>query len=193
MSSRRIAQVVLICAIALAALQPSLLQAEPSGGAQQQAPERTEVYLIREVRHRLVMLPYYSIFDWLTFRVSGYNVVLNGYAVRPSLKSEAGNVVKRIEGVQKVTNNIKVLPPSSMDDRIRIAEYRAIYGYPGFEKYAIQAIGPIHIIVDSGHVILEGVVDTQSDRNIANMRANSVSGVFSVKNNLQVQSSGKAS
>lgn len=191
MNNRRIVQLLLICAIALAGLQPMLLRggARPAGA--QQAPERTEVNLTREVRHQLVMLPYYSIFDWFTFRVSGYNIELMGYAVRPSLKSAAGNVVKGVEGVQKVTNNIKVLPPSSMDDRIRLAEYRAIYGYPGFEKYAIQAVGPIHIIVDSGHVILEGIVDNQSDKNVANIRANGVPGVFSVKDNMRVHSGSK--
>jgi hyperosmotically inducible periplasmic protein len=110
---------------------------------QQQAPERTEVYLTREVHHQLAMLPYYSIFDWFEYRISGYNVELMGYVVGPALKSEAGKAVKGIEGVQKVINNIKVLPPSPMDNHIRLAEYRAIYGYPGFEKYAIQAIGPI--------------------------------------------------
>ncbi len=189
MTSRRAAQFFLICAIPLASLQPmSLRGASRSAAAQQQTPERTEVYLTRAVRHQLVMLPYYTIFDWFTYRVSGYNVELMGYAVRPSLKSEAGNVVKGIEGVKEVTNNIKVLPPSTMDFRIRIAEYRAIYGYPGFEKYAIQAVGPIHIIVDTGHVILEGVVDSQSDKNIANIRAKSVSGVFSVTDNLVVAS-----
>ena len=174
--------------VAGAAFQTPALRAAGPPQAQQQAPERTEIYLTREVHHQLVMLPYYSIFDWLEYRVSGYTVELMGYAVRPSLKSEAGNVVKRIEGVEKVINNIKVLPPSPMDNRIRLAEYRAIYGFPGFEKYAIQAIGPIHIIVDSGHVILEGVVDSQGDRNIANIRAKSVPGVFSVIDKLRVES-----
>ena len=190
MRTRRIIMPMLIGAVVGAALQ----QRAPieAGGlfpaAQQQAPERTEIYLTREVHHQLVMLPYYSIFDWFEYRVSGYNVELMGYVVRPSLKSEAGNVVKRIEGVQKVVNNIRVLPPSTMDNRIRLAEYRAIYGYPGFEKYAIQAVGPIHIIVNTGHVILEGVVDNQGDKNIARIRANSVSGVFSVTDNLRVVS-----
>lgn len=162
-----------------------------SSGAQRPVPERAESRLKSAIRQQLVTLPYYSIFDWFTYRISGYDVELDGYTVRPSLKSAADNVVKGIEGVQKVTNNIKVLPPSTMDDRIRLAEYRAIYQYPGFEKYAIQAIGPIHIIVNSGHVILEGVVDSNSDKNIANIHAKGVPGVFSVTNNLHVQSDGK--
>jgi hyperosmotically inducible protein len=192
MRIRRITMPALVFAILVAALQPTTLRARaPFPEAQGQAPKQTEVYLTREVRHQLVMLPYYSIFDWLVYRVSGYNVELMGYVVEPSLKSEAGNVVKRIEGVQNVINKIKVLPPSPMDNRIRLAEYRAIYGYPGFEKYAIQAVGPIHIIVESGHVMLEGVVDSQADKNIADIRAKSVSGVFSVTDDLRVQSSGK--
>jgi hyperosmotically inducible periplasmic protein len=189
MKTRRVTMSVPVCAILLSALQPSALKAGVLyRNAQQQAPERTEIYLTREVRRQLVMLPYYSIFDWLAYRVSGYDIELTGYAVRPSLKSEAGNVVKGIEGVQKVTNNIKVLPPSPMDHRIRFAEYRSIYGYPGFEKYAIQAVGPIHIVVDSGHVILEGIVDSQADQHIADVRAKSVHGVFSVTDNLRVVS-----
>lgn len=188
MNSLRIVACLLVCTISLIMMQPMALRA---AAAPQRAPERAEVRLKREVRRQLVTLPYYSIFDWFTYRISGYDVELDGYAIRPSLKSAAGNVVKGIEGVQKVTNNIKVLPPSPMDDRIRLAEYRAIYRYPGFEKYAIQAIGPIHIIVNSGHVILEGVVDSNSDKDIANIHAKSVSGVFSVKDNLRAQSNGK--
>lgn len=192
MSRLHIVSCLLACTISLVVLQPMALQAAArAAAAPQRAPERAEVRLKREVRRQLVTLPYYSIFDWFTYRISGYDVELDGYAVRPSLKSAAGNVVKGIEGVPKVTNNIKVLPPSTMDDRIRLAEYRAIYRYPGFEKYAIQAIGPIHIIVNSGHVILEGVVDSNSDKNIANIHAKSVSGVFSVTDNLRVQSGGK--
>lgn len=151
----------------------------------------TPAYLVREVHHQLVMLPYYSIFDNLEYKVNGYTVELMGEVTNPSLKSSAENVVKRIEGVQKVTNNIKVLPPSSEDDHIRRAEYRAIYGFEPLNKYALQAIGPIHIIVDSGHVTLEGVVDSEADKNMANLRANGVPGVFSVKNNLRVESKEK--
>ncbi len=187
MSMRRICEFVLICVIPTAGILSSTMP----GWAQQQAPERTEVYLTREVRHQLLMLPYYTVFDWFEYRVSGYKVELDGYVVNSTLKSEAGNVVKKIEGVQKVTNNIKVLPLFPSDNRIRVAEYRAIYGFPGFEKYAIQVVGPIHIIVDGGHVTLEGVVDSASDKNIANVRANGVSGVFSVTNHLQVESSSK--
>ena len=141
----------------------------------------------REVRHELVMLPYYGVFDNLAYRVDGGTVTLLGQVTRPALKSDAGNVVKGIEGVDKVDNQILVLPLSSIDDRIRLAVYRAIYGHPGLDRYALQAVPPIHIIVDNGKVTLEGVVSTQGDKDLAKMRANGVSGVFSVVNNLRVE------
>jgi hyperosmotically inducible periplasmic protein len=148
----------------------------------------SEAYLQSQVRHQLVMLPYYSIFDNLEYRVDGDTVTLMGETVRPTLKSDAAGAVKRIEGVQKVVNNIKVLPLSLFDDRIRLAEYRAIYGYPALNRYALQAVGPIHIIVENGHVTLKGVVANEMDKNLANLRANGVPGVFSVTNELQVES-----
>jgi len=141
----------------------------------------------REVRHELVMLPYYGVFDNLAYRVDGRTVTLLGQVTRPTLKSDAGNVVKKIEGVERVDNQIQVLPLSPMDDRLRVAEYRAIYGHPGLDRYAMQAVPPIHIIVDNGKVTLEGVVANQGDKDLANIRANTVSGVFSVVNNLRVE------
>jgi hyperosmotically inducible periplasmic protein len=143
--------------------------------------------LEREVRHELVMLPYYDVFDNLTFRVDGTHVILSGQVVRPTLKSSAENVVKGIEGVEKVTNNIEVLPLSPNDDRIRTAVYRAIYSQPALQQYSLRAVPPIHIIVKNGNVTLEGVVARESDKNIANIQANGVSGVFSVTNNLRVE------
>ncbi|HTS62915.1 MAG TPA: BON domain-containing protein [Candidatus Acidoferrales bacterium] len=142
--------------------------------------------LVKEVRHELVMLPYYGVFDNLAYKVDGSAVTLLGQVTRPTLKSDAQNVVKRIEGVERVNNEIQVLPLSSMDDRIRLAEYHAIYGHPGLDRYALQAVPPIHIIVDNGNVTLEGVVDTQADKDQAGVRANTVTGVFKVTNNLQV-------
>jgi osmotically-inducible protein OsmY len=144
--------------------------------------------ITREVRHELVMLPYYGVFDNLAYRVDGSTVTLLGQVTRPTLKSDAEGVVKRIEGVEKVNNEIQVLPLSPMDDRIRIAAYRAIYGQPGLDRYAMQAVPPIHIIVNNGKVTLEGVVANQGDKDMANVRANTVSGVFSVTNNLRVES-----
>src|SRR5664280_4498 len=126
--------------------------------------------ITREVRHELVMLPYYGVFDNLAYRVDGGTVTLLGQVTRPTLKSDAGSVVKQIEGVDKVDNQIQVLPLSSMDDRSRLAVYRAIYGHPGLDRYALQAVPPIHIIVDNAKVTLEGVVSTQGDKDLANIR-----------------------
>ena len=142
--------------------------------------------LTREVRHELVMLPYYGVFDNLAYRVDGSTITLLGQVTRPTLKSDAESAVKHIEGVTRVENEIQVLPLSSMDDQIRMAEYRAIYGHPGLDRYAMQAVPPIHIIVSNGNVTLEGVVDTQADKEQANIRANTVNGVFKVTNNLRV-------
>jgi hyperosmotically inducible protein len=140
-----------------------------------------------QVRHELVMLPYYNIFDNLAYRVDGDVVTLFGQVTRPTLKSDAGRVVQRIEGVSRVDNRIEVLPLSPMDDRIRIATARAIYGSASLQRYALGAVPPIHIIVRNGNVTLEGVVANEGDRNIANIRANGVFGVFSVKNELRVE------
>jgi hyperosmotically inducible protein len=133
------------------------------------------------------MLPYYSIFDDLSYRVDGSTVTLFGQVTRPTLKSDAANVVKRIEGVTAVRNEIEVLPLSPMDDRIRRATYRAVYGYGPLQRYAMGALPPIHIIVKNGNVTLSGVVANEGDKNIANIRANGVPGVFSVKNELRVE------
>ena len=151
-----------------------------------QAPARSTERIIKEVRHELLMLPYLDVFDYLAYKVDGYNVTLMGQVTNPTLKSDAGNVVKRIEGVEQVDNQIEVLPPSPMDDQLRRRLFRAIYGYPAMQKYAMGVQKPIRIIVKNGKVALEGVVDSDGDKNIANIRANSVSGVFSVTNNLQV-------
>jgi hyperosmotically inducible periplasmic protein len=143
--------------------------------------------IMQEVRHQLVMLPYYTIFDDLAFRMDGNTVTLLGDVTNPTLKSDAENVVKRIEGVTQVVNQIQVLPPSPMDAQIRRAEFRAIYGDPTIgDRYGDRALPSIHIIVNNGHVKLEGVVANQGDKNLINVRANTVPNVFSVENNLQV-------
>jgi hyperosmotically inducible protein len=133
------------------------------------------------------MLPYYGVFDNLAFKVEGDTVHLYGQVTRPTLKSSAERVVKDIEGVEKVNNEIEVLPLSPNDDQIRLATYRAIYGHPSLNRYALQAVPPVHIIVKNGNVTLEGVVATEMDKNIANIQARSVPGVFSVTNNLRVE------
>jgi hyperosmotically inducible periplasmic protein len=145
-----------------------------------------EQRIVKEVRHELVMLPYYSLWDDLEYSVNGDTVTLLGSVTRPTLKSDAENVVKRIEGVNHVNNQIKVLPPSPMDDRIRVAVARAISNQSGLYRYFMGAVPSIHIIVDNGHVTLKGVVDNQGDDTQAKLAANQVPGVFSVKDELQI-------
>ncbi len=161
----------------------------PMAQAQKEVPARAVERIQKEVWHEILMLPFFGVFDNLTYKVEGYKVTLKGQVTRPTLKSSAGNVVKRIEGVEQVDNQIEVLPVSPMDDQLRVALYRAIYGYTALERYAMPVVKPIRIIVKNGHVTLEGVVDNEGDKNLANMRANGVSGVFSVTNNLVVAKS----
>ena len=154
-----------------------------------QPSAKSQERITREVRHELLMLPWFGVFDNIAFKVEGSTVTLLGQVVRPSLKSDAENALKHIEGVEKVDNQIEVLPVSPMDDQLRLALYRAIYGYPQLEKYALGVQKPIRIIVKNGHVALEGVVDNEADKNVAGLRANGVPNVFSVANNLRVESS----
>ncbi len=141
----------------------------------------------KEVRHEILMLPYYGVFDNITYKVEGYNVTLMGQVTRPTLKTDSERVVKQIEGVEKVDNRIEVLPLSQMDDSLRLRLYRAIYGFPALERYAMPVVKPIRIIVANGNVTLEGVVDREADKNMVYLRANGVSGAFAVKNNLRVE------
>jgi hyperosmotically inducible protein len=152
--------------------------------------DNNENHIAQEVRHQLVMLPYYGIFDDIAFRVEGGKVTLLGQVTRPTLKSDAGNVTKRVEGVTAVDNQIEVLPLSPMDDQIRMAEYKVIFGDPTIStRYGYRALPSIHIIVKNGHVTLEGVVANQGDKNLINIRANGVPNVFGVTNNLMVEGS----
>lgn len=151
-------------------------------------PQKSYERVVKEVRHELVMLPYYGVFDNLSYKVDpDGTVTLLGQVARPTLKSDAENVVKRIEGVEKVVNNIEVLPTSINDDRIRRAAYRAIYGNEVLSEYQLRAVPPIHIIVRNGNITLEGVVARQMEKQIAGMQANGVPGAFSVTNNLVVE------
>lgn len=152
----------------------------------EQPTAKSQERITKEVRHQLLMLPYFGVFDNISFKVDGYTVTLLGEVVRPSLKSDAGDAAKRVEGVEKVDNQIDVLPPSPMDNGLRRRLYREIYGYPALQKYALGVQKPIRIIVKNGRVTLEGVVDNDADKNFAGVRANSVPGIFSVTNNLQV-------
>jgi hyperosmotically inducible periplasmic protein len=155
--------------------------------AQNATSSKSEDRIAREVRHEILMLPYFGVFDNIAFKVNGGTVTLLGQVVRPSLKSDAENAVKHIEGVDRVDNQIEVLPPSSQDDAIRVALFRAIYQYPSLQKYELGVQKPIRIIVKSGRVTLEGVVDSEADKNLVGVRANSVPGIFQVTNNLRVE------
>jgi hyperosmotically inducible protein len=157
----------------------------------QRSEEKYRERLAREVRHQLVMLPWYSVFDNLGFQVNGDKVILFGQVTRTTLQSDAEAAVKSIEGVASVVNNIEVLPLSPMDDQLRRELFRAIYSDPGLQKYAIQAVPSIHIIVKNGNVTLVGGVDNEMDKNLANLRASQVPNVFSVKNNLAVAGNSK--
>ena len=147
-----------------------------------------ESRIVKEVRHQLLMLPYFGVFDDLGFVVNNGSVTLLGEVTRPVLKSDAGNAVKHIEGVTSVENNIEVLPLSPNDDQIRMATYRAIYGDASLStRYGFRALPSIHIIVKNGNIRLEGVVANEGDKNIAGIRANGVRGAFSVRNDLRVE------
>jgi hyperosmotically inducible protein len=161
-------------------------QSQPNQDQRAQPTARSTERIIKEVRHELLMLPYFTVFDNIAYKVDGFTVTLLGQVTRPVTKSDAENAVKHIEGVDHVDDQIEVLPPSPMDDRLRQRLFRTIYGYPALQRYALGVQKPIRIIVKNGHVTLEGVVDSEGDKNLAGIRANGVSGIFSVDNNLQV-------
>jgi hyperosmotically inducible periplasmic protein len=179
-------------------------QNAPSNTGQKQEPLQTRdsnrnstpqrggsEWLHREVRHELVMLSNLSVFDNLAYRIDGDKVTLLGQVSRPSLKSDAESVVKKVEGVASVDNQIEILPNSPSDDRLRLALYRSIFTDGVLYRYGIQAVPPIHLIVNNGHVTLEGVVSNENEKNLAYIKANSVPGIFSVTNNLQVENAAK--
>lgn len=198
-------------------LSPSLYAqaaADPDHGDNPATYTQQQMLTIaREVQHQLLSLARYSVFDSLSFGIRGRTVILEGYASRPVLKSDAESAVKSIKGIDSVENQIKVLPLSPMDDRIRSAVYRRIYTQPALRKYTGSPVGfgrfpsvaraaggitqdpplgyhAIHIIVDNGHVILTGVVNNESDSTIAYIQANSTPGTFAVDNDLRI--AGKA-
>lgn len=147
-----------------------------------------ETRLIKEVRHQLVTMPYYSIFDDIGFTVNGGTVTLVGETTQPVVKDDAGKAVKHVEGVTNVVNNIEVLPLSPNDDNIRRGVFRAIYGDSNLStRYGFQALPSIHILVKNGNVRLEGVVANEMDKSIAGIKANQVPGAFKVENDLRVE------
>jgi len=158
-----------------------------SRGLSQAGVER----IVREVHHELVLLPYYGVFDNLAYKVTpDGTVTLLGQVVRPTLKSDAERSIKKIEGVERVDNQIHVLPTSPMDDQLRRATFQAIYGHSALSPYSLRAVPPTHIIVDRGNITLEGVVAKQMDKQIAEAQAKSVPNAFSVTNNLRIEEQG---
>jgi hyperosmotically inducible protein len=154
--------------------------------SEQGASDRSRQRIEKEVRHEILTLPRFDVFDNINYSVNGNTVTLQGDVRNPSTKADAERAVKEIEGVEKVVNNINVSPASPGDDRIRLAVYRAIYGYTSLQRYAMPVVKPIRIIVNNGKVRLEGVVDNEADKNTAGIRAKGVPGTFEVVNNLQV-------
>lgn len=147
--------------------------------------------ITKEVRHQILSLPDFGTFDNIAFKLNGYDVILYGQVVQPILKDDAEKVIKKIEGVERVENHIEVLPTSGNDDRLRRDLFIAVYRYGPLQHYGVGSNRPIRIIVNHGNVTLEGVVDRESDKNMAGIQANGVPGVFSVRNNLVVPGKGR--
>ncbi len=154
-------------------------------------PKADGTSMAEKVRHQLVMLPYYGVFDNLEYQVQDNGtVVLSGEVTRPFLKSDAVSAIRRLAGAKKVEDKIEVMPLSPYDDRLRIALYRTVFGNIQLDRYALGPMPPIHIIVRNGNVTLTGVVATEADKNVAGIMANLVPGVFSVTNDLRVEKKG---
>lgn len=189
---RCIASWLVLLALFATSAAPSLSWQNTASQARQETEDKYPTSLDREIHHQLLVLPFYSVFDSIIFTVEGKKVTLSGQVVRHTLKDHAEAAVRNIEGVDSVVNNIEVLPVSATDDDIRRAVYRAIYEDPTLARYAIQAIPTIHIIVKNATVSLEGFVTSDSDKNLAVLRAGSVPNILGVKNNLVVQPKGGA-
>jgi len=180
-----------ILAVSLTLAVPSLLaQHTPTAKPATAASKTEESQLSREIRHQLFVLPYYSVFDYITFTLEGDKVTLNGYVLRPSLRANAEAAVKSLEGVSTVKNLIEVLPKSSTDDDFRRAVYRSLFEDSTLQRYAVPEVPVIHVILRNGEVTLEGTVSTEAEKNLASTRASSVSGISSVKNNISIRPKG---
>jgi hyperosmotically inducible protein len=169
------------------ALKLCLLAGQVAGqGTPAERQAKADENLGRVVHHQILMLPYYSVFDNVMFTVDGSKVRLSGQVVRPTLKAQAEAAVKSIDGVMIVVDTIEVLPKSTVDDELRRGVYRAIFEDDVLKQYAVQAVPPIHIIVKNGAVALEGTVNNEVDKGLAEKRASTVAGVQSVANHLVV-------
>ena len=174
-------RIVALFAVVVFAATASVAASAQSHGQQGLSAQQ----IAKKVRHELVMLPDYGVFDNLAYRIQGSTVTLYGQVVKPSTRKDAERRISRIPGVAQVVNNIEVLPLSGFDDTIRASTYQAIFRSGSLYRYAMGTNPSIHIIVKNGHVTLEGVVATKMDRNLANIAASGVPGVFSVTNNLK--------
>jgi hyperosmotically inducible protein len=176
-----------LSAVAGLALAVVLLLSAAAFGANTNTDDQVASPMANQIRKQLVTLPYYGVFDNLAYKVEGSTVTLYGQVVKPITRSDAQKRIEHVEGVTKVVNNIEVLPLSPIDNAIRVRTYRAVFSRNGMYRYAMGAVPSIHIIVDNGHVTLEGAVSNKMDRQLAYMAASGVPGVFSVTNNLQVE------
>jgi hyperosmotically inducible periplasmic protein len=184
MMKRSVIQVALTAL--LAAVACSNVVAQTASTNKTIASNEQSTILWREIHHQLAVLPFYSVFDYITFTLKGNNVVLIGQVLRRSLREHAEAVIRSIEGVGTVTNQIEVLPASLSDDDLRNSVYRALYEDSTLARYATENVPPVHIIVKNGAVALEGLVDSLADKNLAGSRAANVSNVQGVRNNLIV-------
>jgi hyperosmotically inducible periplasmic protein len=182
---------IILAIAAIFAIATSAAVAAPVAGTPG-VQQLNEQQIMKKVRKELVTLPYYGVFDNLAYKVEGGTVTLYGQVVRPSTRRDAERRVAKIAGVEQVVNNIEVLPPSPSDDSIRVRTYRTVFRSAGLYRYAMGANPSIHIVVNRGHVTLEGVVGNKMDKQLAFFAANSVPGVFSVTNNLRTDSETRA-
>jgi hyperosmotically inducible protein len=171
---------------------PVLGAQSSSGRGSAASDEKAATKLSREIHHEIAILPFYSVFDSIHFTLNGKKVILTGQVLRHSLREDAEEALKSIEGVGAVENKIEILPASPSDDELRRAIYRAVYEDSTLAPYAVQNVPPVHIIVNNGNVALEGWVESLADKNLAGRRAGNVAGVHNIKNDLVVHAKGSA-
>ena len=182
LKNKIVAFAAMLALAATAAVAAPVKTSEPGLGRRQ---------LLKKVRSELVTLPYYGVFDNLAYQVEGGTVTLYGQVVRPSTREDAGRRVAKLLEVERVINNIEVLPLSPLDDALRVRTYRTVFGTANLHRYALGANPAIHIIVNRGHVTLEGMVANEGDKRLAYIAARGVTGAFSVTNNLRAESGGR--
>lgn len=184
--------VLLAFAVTVAAAPCAAQSQSPPGKKPASTEEKPGTNLAHEIHHQIQVLPFYSVFDHVAFKLEGAKVTLTGQVLRPTMREQAEAAIKSLEGVTVVVNQIELLPASPSDDELRRAIYRAIYEDSTLARYAVQAVPPIHIIVKNGNVALEGFVESPGDKSLAGARGGGVPNVASIKNNLVVQGKGSA-